>query len=211
MIKILIVDDHPLILEGIKALLADNDTINVVGTASNAFDAIAFLRYNAVDIALLDINLPDISGIDLCKKIKEEFPNIRCIALSTFSERSYISRMIQNGAMGYLLKNSSREEILTAIQQVYGGGYFMNVNLDESIPSENLKPSPFLTPREKEVLELIAEGLTNQQIADQLFVSVLTINSHRKNLLTKFEVNNTASLIKLAAHQKLTYFIVMKS
>jgi DNA-binding NarL/FixJ family response regulator len=203
MIKILIVDDHPLILEGIKALLADSDKITVVGTASNAFDAIAFLKENSIDIAFLDINLPDISGIELCKKIKEEFPSVRCIALSTFSERSYISRMIQNGAMGYLLKNSSREEILTAIHQVYAGGYFMNVNLDESIPSENLKPSPFLTPREKEVLIHIAEGLTNQQIADQLFVSVLTINSHRKNLLTKFEVNNTASLIKLAAHQKL--------
>jgi DNA-binding NarL/FixJ family response regulator len=203
MIKILIVDDHPLILEGIKALLTDNDTITVVGTASNAFDAIAFLKENSIDIAFLDINLPDISGIELCKKIKDEFPNVRCIALSTFSERSYISRMIQNGAMGYLLKNSSKEEILMAINQVYAGSYFMNVNLDESISLENQKISPFLTPREKEVLVHIAEGLTNQQIADQLFVSVLTINSHRKNLLTKFEVNNTASLIKLAAHQKL--------
>jgi DNA-binding NarL/FixJ family response regulator len=203
MIKILIVDDHPLILEGIKALLTDNDTITVVGTASNAFDAIAFLKENSIDIAFLDINLPDISGIELCKKIKEEFPNVRCIALSTFSERSYISRMIQNGAMGYLLKNSSKEEILMAIHQVYAGSYFMNVNLDEPVALENQKISPFLTPREKEVLEHIAEGLTNQQIADQLFVSVLTINSHRKNLLTKFEVNNTASLIKLAAHQKL--------
>jgi DNA-binding NarL/FixJ family response regulator len=203
MIKILIVDDHPLILEGIKALLADSDTINVVGTASNAFDAIAFLKENSIDIAFLDINLPDISGIELCKKIKGEFPDVRCIALSTFSERSYISRMIQNGAMGYLLKNSSKEEILMAIHQVYAGSYFMNVNLDENITVENPKSSPFLTPREKEVLEHIAEGLTNQQIADQLFVSVLTINSHRKNLLTKFEVNNTASLIKLAAHQKL--------
>jgi DNA-binding NarL/FixJ family response regulator len=203
MIKILIVDDHPLILEGIKALLTDNDTITVVGTASNAFDAIAFLKENSIDIAFLDINLPDISGIELCKKIKDEFPNVRCIALSTFSERSYISRMIQNGAMGYLLKNSSKEEILMAIHQVYAGSYFMNVNLDENIALENQKISPFLTPREKEVLEHIAEGLTNQQIADQLFVSVLTINSHRKNLLTKFEVNNTASLIKLAAHQKL--------
>jgi DNA-binding NarL/FixJ family response regulator len=203
MIKILIVDDHPLILEGIKALLADNDTITVVGTASNAFDAIAFLKEKSIDIAFLDINLPDISGIELCKKIKEEFPDVRCIALSTFSERSYISRMIQNGAMGYLLKNSSKEEILMAINQVHTGSYFMNVNLDEPISPENPKSSPFLTPREKEVLEHIAEGFTNQQIADKLFVSVLTIDSHRKNLLTKFEVKNTASLIKLAAHQKL--------
>ncbi len=203
MIKILIVDDHPLILEGIKALLADNDTITVVGTASNAFDAIAFLKENSIDIAFLDINLPDISGIELCKKIKEEFPDVRCIALSTFSERSYISRMIQNGAMGYLLKNSSKEEILMAIHQVHTGSYFMNVNLETSTSAENPKPTTILTPREKEVLEHIAEGLTSQQIADKLFVSVLTIDSHRKNLLTKFEVNNTASLIKLAAHQKL--------
>lgn len=203
MIKILIVDDHPLVLSGFKSLLADYEQISVVNTASNAEDAIASLSSNEVDIAFLDINLPDISGIDLCKKIKDEFPKVRCIALTTFSERSYISRMIQNGAMGYLLKSSSNEEIITAINQVYQGGYYMNVNLTDINSNDKSKPAPFLTPREKEVLLLIAEGLTNQQIADKLFVSVLTVNSHRKNLLMKFEVNNTASLIKLAAQQNL--------
>jgi DNA-binding NarL/FixJ family response regulator len=203
MIKILIVDDHLLVLEGLKVLLQNTEGIDVVGTASNAYDAIAFLKQNEVDITFLDINLPDLSGIDLCLKIKEEFPSVKCLALSTFAERSYISRMIQNGAMGYLIKSSSKEEILEAINRVQSGGFFMNVNLLDPVSENKSKAIPFLTRREKEVLELIAEGLTNQQIADKVFVSVLTVNSHRKNLLTKFEVNNTASLIKVAAQNGL--------
>ncbi|WAC11781.1 response regulator [Dyadobacter pollutisoli] len=198
-VRILIVDDHPLVLEGLKSLLSDSEGITMAGTASNAIDAIAFLKSNEVDIAFLDINLPDISGIELCKKVKEQFPDVKTLALSTFSERAYVSRMIQNGASGYLIKSSSKEEILEAIQQVQAGGYFMNVNFDQSASSPTPKTVPFLTRREKEVLLLIAEGLTNPQIADQLFISVTTVNSHRQNLLMKFEVSNTASLIKLAA------------
>jgi DNA-binding NarL/FixJ family response regulator len=203
MTKILIVDDHLMVLEGLKSLLQNIENLEIVGTASNAYDAIAFLKQNEVDIAFLDINLPDLSGIDLCLKIKEEFPEVKCLALSTFAERSYISRMIQNGAMGYLIKSSSKEEILEAINRVQEGGFFMNVNLLEPISEKENKTIPFLTRREKEVLQLIAEGMTNQQIADKIFVSVLTVNSHRKNLLTKFEVNNTASLIKVAAQNGL--------
>lgn len=197
-VKILIVDDHPLVLEGLKSLLANSEGICVVGTVSNAIDAIAFLKVNEVDIAFLDINLPDINGIELCKKIKEQFPQVKSLALSTFSERAYVSRMIQNGASGYLIKSSSKEEILEAVRQVQAGGYFMNVNFDQNAASSP-KATPFLTRREKEVLLLIAEGMTNPQIADKLFVSVTTVNSHRQNLLMKFEVSNTASLIKLAA------------
>lgn len=197
-VKILIVDDHPLVLEGLKSLLANSEGISVVGTVSNAFDAIAFLKETEVDIAFLDINLPDISGIELCKKIKEQFPKVKSLALSTFSERAYVSRMIQNGASGYLIKSSSKEEILEAIRQVQAGGYFMNVNFDQNAAPAP-KVTPFLTRREKEVLLLIAEGMTNPQIAEKLFVSVTTVNSHRQNLLIKFEVSNTASLIKLAA------------
>jgi DNA-binding NarL/FixJ family response regulator len=196
--KILIVDDHPLVLEGLKSLLANSEGITVVGTASNAIDAIAFLKVNQVDIAFLDINLPDINGIELCKKIKEQFPNVKSLALSTFGERAYVSRMIQNGASGYLIKSSSREEILEAVRQVQAGGYFMNVNFDQNAASAP-KATPFLTRREKEVLLLIAEGMTNPQIAEKLFVSVTTVNSHRQNLLMKFDVSNTASLIKIAA------------
>lgn len=198
-VRILIVDDHPLVLEGLKSLLADVEEVQVVGTATNAIDAIAFLKNNEVDIAFLDINLPDISGIDLCKKVKDQFPEVKTLALSTFNERAYVSRMIQNGASGYLIKSSGKEDILEAIAQVQAGGYFMNVQFDQVTPATAPKTVPFLTRREKEVLVLIAEGLTNPQIAEQLFVSVTTVNSHRQNLLIKFEVSNTASLIKLAA------------
>ncbi|QRR02183.1 response regulator [Dyadobacter sandarakinus] len=201
--RILIVDDHPLVLEGLKSLLADSGEVVVTGTVTNAIDAIAFLKNHEVDIAFLDINLPDINGIDLCKKIKDQFPQVKTLALSTFNERAYVSRMIQNGASGYLIKSSGKEEILEAIRQVQAGGYFMNVSFDQHIASPVSKPMPFLTRREKEVLVLIAQGLTNPQIAEQLFISVTTVNSHRQNLLMKFEVSNTASLIRLAAGQGL--------
>ncbi len=196
--KILIVDDHLIVIEGLKSLLAGNEAFDCVGAVTNAYDAINFLKNNEVDIALLDINLPEISGLDLCKKITEEYPKVKCIALTTFAERSYISRMIQNGALGYLLKSSSREELFEAIEHVSRGEYFMNVNLTESTKSDSEKKAPYLTLREKEVLKLIAEGLTNPQIADKLFVSTLTVNSHRKSLLMKFDVQNTALLIKNA-------------
>lgn len=203
MIRLLIVDDHPLVIEGLKSLLSGSEDLSVAGTASDAFEALEFLKNNEVDIAFLDINLPDVSGIELCKKIREKFPAVKCIALTTFRERSYVSRMIQNGAMGYLLKSSSKDEILEAIRQVQAGSFFMNVNLNAPTPPEKPKALPFLTRREKEVLILIAEGLTNPQIADKLFVSVTTVNSHRKSLLMKFEVTNTANLIKLAAQHQL--------
>ncbi len=200
--NILIVDDHPLVIEGVKALLTDNQDISNVGVAMNAYDAVEYLKQNKVDIAFLDINLPDVNGIDLCKKIKDEFPAVKCLALSTFTERSYISRMIQNGAVGYLMKSSTKEEFYEAIRQASAGGMYMNVSFNEPSATPN-KPIPFLTRREKEVLVLISDGMTNQQIADKLFISVLTVDSHRKNLLMKFEVNNTASLIKLAAQNQL--------
>lgn len=151
-VKILIVDDHPMVVEGLKSLLADVDGIAVVGTASNAYDTIAFLKNNDTDVAFLDINLPDISGIDLCKKIKEQFPEVKSLALSTFSERAYVSRMIQNGACGYLIKSSSKEEILEAIRQVQAGGYYMNVNFDQNTTSSTPKISHFLPVVKKKYL-----------------------------------------------------------
>lgn len=199
--SIFIVDDHPLVSEGLHNILNREHHLEVIGSAVNAKDALVFLKNHAPDIAFLDINLPDISGIELCRKIKQDYPHIKCIALSTFSEVSYISRMIENGASGYLLKNSSKEEILNAIEQVKHGGMYLNMNLDKLEKGQT--KVPFITRREKEVLQCIADGLTNQQIGDKLFVSVTTINTHRKNLLTKFEVNNTAALIKLAIQHQL--------
>jgi DNA-binding NarL/FixJ family response regulator len=195
--KIFIVDDHPMVIEGFKALLAQNEDFTVVGTAENAFQAIDFLKKNEVNIAFLDINLPDISGMELCKKIKTEFPTIQCLALSTFNDRSYVSKMIENGASGYLLKNSSKEEIFKAIEEVSKGNMFFNVDYQKQNASK-YDQAPIITRREKEVLMEIAEGLTNQQIADKLFISITTVSSHRQNLMLKLNANNTASLIKMA-------------
>jgi len=200
-VKIFIVDDHQIVVAGLKTLLLGLENIEVAGAASNAFEAIPFLKENKVDVVLLDINLPDVSGIDLCKKINKEFPSIKILGISTFSERSYISRMIENGASGYLIKSASAEEIAEAIQTVMQGKMYLSVSTEHLIHPVNSMAAntlPAITKREKEVLALIAEGLTNNQIAEKLFISPLTVDSHRKNLLTKLQVNNTAALIRLA-------------
>jgi len=205
-IKIFIVDDHQIVVAGLKALLRGLENIEVAGAVSNAFEAIGFLKENKVDVVLLDINLPDISGIELCKKINKEFPSIKILGISTFSERSYISRMIENGALGYLIKSASAEEIAEAIQTVMQGKMYLSVSTEHLIHPVNsiaANTLPAITKREKEVLALIAEGLTNNQIAEKLFISPLTVDSHRKNLLTKLKVNNTAALIHLAVIQGL--------
>lgn len=198
--SIFIVDDHPLVIDGLKNMLASSETVHVIGSAMNGHDALTMLSVCSPDIVFLDINLPDISGIDVCKKIAELYPSVKCIALSTFNENSYISRMIEQGAKGYLLKNSGREEILEAIEKVQKGEIHLQVNYQSD---SSLKPAIFVTRREKEVLELIAEGKTNQEIADHLFISVTTVNTHRKNLLFKFDVNNTAALIKQTVKAKI--------
>lgn len=205
-VKVFIIDDHPMVVAGLNSLLGGLENIEVVGAVSNAFEAVPFLKKNKVEVILLDINLPDISGIDLCKKIHKEFPQIKILGISTFSERSYISRMIENGASGYLIKSASAEEIAEAIDTVLKDKMYLSVSMEHIarplsiIPSDNL---PALTKREKEILQLISEGMTNNQIAEKLFISPLTVDSHRKNLLTKLNVNNTASLIKLAVQNGL--------
>ncbi len=206
MISVFIVDDHPIVVEGLKSVIEKLDGLHISGVAYNAVDTINLLKTMDTDVLLLDINLPDISGIDLCKKVRNQFPHIRILGISTFSERSYISRMIENGAMGYLIKSASADEISEAITTVMQGRLYMSLNLEHLLrPSSVVQPEalPNLTKREKEVLQHISEGLTNVQIAEKLFVSPSTIDTHRKNMITKLEVNNTAALIRFAIEHGL--------
>lgn len=199
-IKVVIVDDHPMVLEGMSAMLVQIEFVEIAGTAANAYEAMQQIKLATPDIVITDINMPEISGIELALKIRKEFPTVKIIAMSTFKERSYISQMIQNGAAGYLVKSASREEIEEAILSVYEGKLYMSLDINLSTADkQELTDMPVLSSREKEVLVLIADGFTNPQIAGKLFISLHTVDSHRKNLLTKFAVNNTASLIKLAA------------
>lgn len=203
-VKVLIVDDHPMVLEGMRSMLAQIMFVELSGAVSNAYAALESLKRQAIDIVITDINMPEISGIELALKIKKEFPQVKVIAMSTFKERSYISQMIQNGASGYLVKSASKEEIEEAILSVYEGKLYMSLDVAlTATDKDELKTIPVISGREKEVLQLIADGYTNPQIAEKLFISMHTVDSHRKNLLTKFGVNNTASLIKMAAKHNL--------
>jgi two-component system, NarL family, nitrate/nitrite response regulator NarL len=199
-IRILVVDDHPMVLEGMKAMLSQLSFIELAGTAANAFEAMDILKKISADVAIVDINLPDISGIELTAKIKKEFPQVKILAMSTFKERSYISQMIQNGASGYLVKSASKEEIENAILTAHEGKLYLSLDINSlQLDKTPLSAIPVISSREKEILQLIADGLTNPQIAQQLFISLHTVDTHRKNLLAKFNVNNTAGLIKTAA------------
>lgn len=199
-IKIIVVDDHPMVIEGMKAMLNQIRYVELCATASNAYEAMEKVKENQPDLVITDINMPEISGVELTSKLKKEFPNLKIIGMSTFNERSYIAQMIQNGADGFLVKSASKEEIETAISSVVDGKMHLSSDAGMSTSEQKeLKNQPTLTSREKEILTLISEGFTNPQIAEKLFISLYTVETHRKNLLSKFNTNNTASLIKIAA------------
>lgn len=195
--KLFIVDDHYMVIEGIRSLI-QQDGIEWIGHAMNATSCLAFLKNQLPDIILMDINLPDKSGIDLCKEVKEKYPSVFIIGLSTFNQQSFIEKMMANGASGYVLKNVSKEELIRAIEIVSKGKLFLSDEASQTL-RKSKEAAIVLTRREKEVLEMIAEGLTNNEVAQKLFISPSTVDTHRKNILIKFGVNNTAHLIKKAA------------
>jgi DNA-binding NarL/FixJ family response regulator len=204
MITVLIIDDHQVIIEGIRSLLEDEKDIQWLGGVKLAEDLYNFLKKQQPDVLLMDINLPKISGLTLCKEIKEKYPAINIIGLSTSDQASVIKKMIENGASGYLTKDASRHELVTAVQMAVKGKDYVTHSVSEVLKNHMPDISlPVLTRREKEVLELIAEGLTNPEIAAQLFLTVTTVDSHRKNMLTKFNAKNTAALVKLAVVNNL--------
>ncbi len=202
-IKVFIVDDHYMVIEGIRSLLQNEEGIEWSGHATNAASCLAFLQQQLPDVILMDINLPDKNGIDLCKEVKEKYPSVFILGLSTFNQQSFIQKMMSNGASGYVLKNATQEELMEAIETVSKGKTYLSDEVAASLRKEVPSEIPVVTRREKEVLLLIADGLTNAEIAKQLFLSTTTVDTHRKNLLAKFDVKNTASLIKRAAQLQL--------
>ncbi len=198
MIHVFIVDDHPMVVEGLSTMLQNIPDVEVVGVAFNAKSCLGFFVNNKADVILMDINLPDKSGIDLCMEIKRRVPSVKILALTNFEQRIYWEKMRQSGASGYLLKNTSASELLEAIQTVFTGNEYW-----KDFPKGDSKSNVVLTRREVEVLALISEGLTNQEIADKIFVSTSTVDSHRKNLLSKLQAKNTAALVNYAMKNKI--------
>lgn len=200
--KVFIVDDHYMVIEGIRSLLQNEKSVEWAGHATNAASCFAFLQQQQPDVILMDINLPDKSGIDLCKEVKEKYPSVFIIGLSTFNQQSFIQKMMDNGASGYVLKNATQEELMEAIEAVAKGKIYLSNEASQTL-RRNESTNIVLTRREKEVLELIAEGMTNNVIAQKLFISPSTVDTHRKNLLAKLDAKNTASLIRMASQLQL--------
>jgi len=180
-------------------LLQHEQDIELTGHAMSAASCLAFLQQQLPDVILMDVNLPDKSGIDLCREVKEKYPSVFIIGLSTFNQQSFIQKMMDSGASGYVLKNATQEELMEGIKTIMKGKLYLSGEAAQSLRKNSDGEVPVLTRREKEVLGLIAEGMTNNEIAVQLFISVTTVDTHRKNLLTKFEARNIAALIKKAA------------
>lgn len=202
MLKILIIDDHPLVIDGIKTMLKDESYLSIEAAVKTAKDALNYLDNNvAPDIIFLDINLPDTDGLRLCEVIRERNKTVKIIGLTYVNEAGIITQMIKKGANGYLLKSMERHELIEAINQVMNGSVYLSKAANEKIlqqlqhydlPQKNI---PVLTHREKEILHLLSEGMTSNEIAGRLFLSNYTVDTHRKNMLQKFNVHNTQSLI----------------
>jgi len=206
-IKIILADDHPLIREGFKSLLGKSDAFDVIGEAETAKELIEVVKNTSPDIVLVDITMPHMSGLDAIEQLRKEYPLLKFMVLTMHEEREYILKALRNGAHGYVLKNTERAELERAIHTVYNGQkYFSPVVttiLAESVGKKEDHAYPDITPREKEVLELVAGGRSTKQIADKLKISIRTVESHRINMLKKFDVSNTAELIKRAIELKL--------
>ncbi len=209
MIKVAILDDHNMVLRGIETMLEDSDTIKVIATYNRGRQLLENISNDLPNVLLLDINLPDSNGMDICKELTKKHPELAIIALSNYSETGFIKNMLRNGAKGYLLKNTDKQELITAITIVSKGTNYLPRSIQDILLNDSIgNPSqvtfiPKLSRREKEVLNLIAKEHINQEIAEILFISTKTVESHRNNLIQKLGVRNTAGLIRLAVEKGL--------
>jgi DNA-binding NarL/FixJ family response regulator len=201
-IRLVLADDHPMIRAGFKTLLAQSDDFEVAGEAGNGQELIKVVSAVKPDVTLVDLNMPGMNGLEAMEKLHSSFPNIKFIVLTMHEEREYVQKALKAGADGYLLKNIERGELENAIRTVFKGGKYFSAEITAVLAESVARPSGAeggeITPREKEVLVLVAAGHSTKQIADQLGISIRTVETHRINMLKKMEVSNSAELIKKA-------------
>lgn len=212
-IKILVVDDHKIIRDGIMALLQKVPDFDIAGEAENGQIALRLVAQIKPDVVIMDVNMPVMDGIEATRKIVENYPEVKVLVLTMTNEQEHIKNMIDAGAKGYILKNSGQEELVSAITTLLEGGNYFSDEVKDAIMQNMVRaktrndkiagePIP-LTRREKDVLNLIVHEFTNYEIADKLFISVRTVDAHRRNLLEKTGARNTAGLVKFAIENKL--------
>ncbi|MCK9617395.1 MAG: response regulator transcription factor [Lentimicrobiaceae bacterium] len=213
-IKIILVDDHQIVRDGIKALLTGVPDLEVIGEASDAVELAELLKYKKPDILLLDISLPGMSGIEITRNLVLEHPEIKVLILSMYTNEDFIFNAIKTGAKGYLPKNTSQKEIIDAINAVYRGEEYFSESISNIILKSYIKKvktgdepeeitQAVLSKRELEILKHFAEGYSNQQIADKLFISIRTVESHKNHIMQKLKLNTTVDLIKFAIKNKI--------
>ncbi len=203
-IKTLLVEDHPLFLNALSQLISGIGNVKVVGAKLSANEALSFLKDNKVDLVITDIDMPEMDGVALSAIIRKEYPWINILVVSMLNKNITTSQLLDLGISGYLLKNANKNEFVTAINTITKGNSYFSAEIKETLFEKRNSPSIRLTNREKEILELISKELTMQEIAEVLFISPSTVVTHRKRLLQKFEVRNTAGLIhKAMKHQFL--------
>lgn len=201
-IKVVIIDDHKMVVEGLRKLIDESQSALVCDVTYTGGDALAVIGRCSPDVVLLDINLPDASGLDLCKEIKSLFPDLKIVALTSYSDSSVVKRMMANGASGYVIKNAMPDEIILSIETVFKNQLFLCEEIDIMMNRRG-EAQVWLTNRETELLKLIVDGFTNPEIAERMFLGVETVNSYRKNLLCKLGARNTAMLVKIAMERML--------
>lgn len=201
-------------VEGIESILEGHDHIQVVSKCYTGNEVFERMPIDRPDVILLDINLPGMNGLEVCQKLNKEYPEVKVLALSMHNEESFVMEILKYGAQGYILKNTGKKELIHAIETIYAGQSYFSEEVTETIMKSlvnqrsGTKKSSTLAPkisrREKDVLELIVKEYTTQEIADTLFISLKTVESHRRSLLTKLNVRNTAGLVRVAIENQLT-------
>ena len=207
MIRLIITDDHPVIRDGIKTVLANEKEIELAGCAGDGAELMELLETKKADVILMDINMPGINGIEATKLVKKKYPEIKVISFSQYDEKRFIKQMLKNGANGYLLKNSSASEMVKAIKITHSGGMYLSEDLPNIFGEKPKRRSnylfPNLTRREIDVLKEICQEKNTTEIAETLFLSPNTVETHRANLLLKVGVKNTAGLVKWAIENEI--------
>jgi len=205
---ILVIDDHPLVADGIKTMLKESEDLKILGVCKTAKESLSFLMEQTPDIILLDISLPDMDGLQLCEAIRKNNKESKIIGLTSTNEAGIITGLLHRGGNGYLLKNMEREDLIEAIATVIAGKIYLSKAANERVLEQfhrlgSTETNPVLTRREKEILKLLADGLNGPEIAEKLFLSPLTVETHRKNLLRKFNAHSVQLLLKTARDNNL--------
>ncbi len=210
-IKLFLVDDHEIVRDGLKSLLGNEEEIAIIGEAASGKEFFEFINNEVPDILLLDISLPDMSGIDIAKKLNETNPELGILILSMFTDEDFVINAIKVGARGYLPKNSKKDELINAIKTVYEGGEYYPAEISRIIArsyinrvkNDDAGLIELLTEREREVMLFVVEGLSNSEIADKLFISVRTVETHKTRILQKLQLKSTVELVKFAIKNKI--------